>query len=284
MSFQKGNAWSVLVAVMAFAFTARAQDVSGTWAIQDLRVANKVQLSLTVAGTGKGSFNSTSTMDVGQLRGLNPAQLASPAATMARFELVREAGTFAAEGYFRGGGGSGTFVFRPDPGFLPQMRSLGFFDISEDRLFSLAVHDVGPRFASDIRATGVVVSRTDQLVAMRIHGVTTDFIRSMQQAGLRPEQDDLVKMRIHGVTPDFAGTVRGMYASAGVDDLVKMRIHGVQVDFARDVRQMYSTASLDELVRLKIHGVTLDFIRSMQGRVRNISLDEVVRLKIHGID
>jgi hypothetical protein len=284
MTLRKLNRCSVLILAFAFAVVAEAQDITGTWAIQDLQIANKVQLSFSGSLNGKGSFNSSSGFDISQLRGLNLAQVTAPVGTMVRFDLVREAGTFACEGYFKGGNGAGTFVFRPDPTFLSQMRGLGFLDIDESRLLMLAIHDVGPRFASEVRANGVAVSKTDELVAMRIHGVTIDFIRSMQQLGLKPEQEDLVKMRIHGVTPDFANNVKQMYSSASIEDLVKMRIHGVALDFARDVRQVYPTASIEDLVKLRIHGVTMDYIRNAQSRSRDISLDQVVRLKIRGLD
>jgi len=284
MYFRKRNGWSVLIFVLAFAFTAKAADVTGMWVIQDLQIANKVQLSLNVVRDGNGTFNSSSALDVSQLRGLTLAQMATPIGTMARFELVREAGTFACEGYFKAGNGAGTFLFRPDPGFIQQMRALGFMDINENRLFSMAVHDVGPRFAAEIRTTGITVSKADQLVAMRIHGVTVEFIRNLQQAGFRPQEEDLVKMRIHGVTADFANQVQRMYPSASIEDLVRMRIHGVGLDFAGDVRQMYATASIEDLVRLRIHGVTTDYIRNMQSRSKNMTLEQVVRLKIHGIE
>ena len=284
MYFRKRNGWSVLIFVLAFAFAAKAADVTGTWVIQDLQIANKVQLSLNVVRDGNGTFNSSSALDVSQLRGLTLAQMATPIGTMAWFELVREAGTFACEGYFKAGNGAGTFLFRPDPGFIQQMRALGFMDINENRLFSMAVHDVGPRFAAEIRTTGITVSKADQLVAMRIHGVTVEFIRNLQQAGFRPQEEDLVKMRIHGVTADFANQVQRMYPSAAIEDLVRMRIHGVGLDFAGDVRQMYATASIEDLVRLRIHGVTTDYIRNMQSRSKNMTLEQVVRLKIHGIE
>jgi hypothetical protein len=283
MYFQKRCVWSVLILVLTFAFAAEAADVTGSWAIQDLQIANKVQLSLNVIQGGRGSFNSSSAFDVFQFRGLTPAQMATPIGTMARFELVREAGTFAFEGYFKAGNGAGTFLFRSDPGFVPAMRAQGFLDVDESRIFSMAVHDVGPRFASEIRAAGITPSTAAKLLTMRIHGVSLDFIRDIQRAGYKPEEEDLIKMRIHRVTPEFANEVRRMYGSASIEHLVKMQIHRVDLDFAGEVRQMFPTASIDDLVRLRIHRVTMDYIRNIQSRSRDISLDQLVRLKIRGI-
>jgi hypothetical protein len=256
MRFQKPYVWSLFILILAFTVTLEAADTIGTWAIQSLPVANRLQLSLQVTSGGKGNFQSSSAFDISQVQGLTAAQMASPAGTVARFEIVREAGTFICEGYFKAGNGAGTFVFKPNPAFISQMASFGFADVTEDKLFSMAMHDVGIRFASEIQAMGVRVATASQLVSMTIHGVTPDYIRQLQQIGYNPGSQDLVKMRIHGVTPEFADQVRHIYGSASIEDLV----------------------------RLRIHGVTIDYIRSMQSRSQNITLEQVVRLKIHGIN
>jgi hypothetical protein len=76
--------------------------------------------------------------------------------------------------------------------------------------------------------------------------------------------EDLIQMRIHGVTSEFAREVRQMYPSVSIHQLVNMRIHGVTTDFAREARQTYPSISIRELVNMRIHGVTLDFIREMR--------------------
>jgi hypothetical protein len=280
--------FKTLTMILMFAIAAEAAQttqIAGTWAIQDLQIANRLHIQFNVVGqNGNGSFNNSFSLDPSQLRGLPLAQIGAPIATITRFELVREAGTFVCEGYFKGGNGAGTFVFRPAPGFVSAMRAQGFLDVDEKRIFSMAAHDVGPRFAAQVRSEGITVSSASKLLSMRIHGVTMEFIRSVQQAGYKPEEEDLIKMRIHGVTPDFANEVRRMYAPASIEQLVRMRIHGVALDFAGEVRQLYPTASIDDLVRLRIHGVTMDYIRNAQSRSRNATLEQVVRMKIRGLD
>ncbi|HMB91369.1 MAG TPA: hypothetical protein VKP65_11015, partial [Rhodothermales bacterium] len=43
----------------------------------------------------------------------------------------------------------------------------------------------------------------DDLVSMRIHGVSIDFVREMRELGYHPSVDKLVEMRIHGVSPSM---------------------------------------------------------------------------------
>src|SRR5262249_2554285 len=142
-----------------------------TWKIEPVYGSNQTpvpdRIQLSFFYPGGGLSNSSVIFDPAVFRGLTAAQMASPIQTAARFDIVREAGTIACEGYFQSGRGSGTLVFQPNPDFRAQMSRLGFQDISDNQLFNMAVHDVGPRYAGELRAAGVTVSSTSQLMSMR---------------------------------------------------------------------------------------------------------------------
>ena len=62
---------------------------------------------------------------------------------------------------------------------------------------------------------------------MRIHRATPEFIREMKALGYEGlSADDLVSMRIHGVSLEYARDVKQRYNDATVYDVVSMRIHG----------------------------------------------------------
>ena len=190
---------TVFILVLAFAVTAQADDTTGTWTIQDVQVANRVLFSLQVTGGGKGNFQSSSEFDMSQVQGLTAAQMASSTGTVVRFDIMREAGTFICEGYFKAGNGAGTFVFKPSLSFVSQMATLGFADVAEDKLFSMAVHDIGMRYAAEIQAMGLKVPTASKLIAMKIHGVTPGYVRKMQARWPEVTLDQLISLRIHGI-------------------------------------------------------------------------------------
>ena len=190
---------TLFILVIAFAVPGQAADTTGTWAIQDLQVANRVQFSLQVTDGGRGNFQSSSEFDLSQVQGLTTAQMASPSGMIVRFDIMREAGTFICEGYFKAGNGAGTFLFKPSLSFVSQMATLGFSDATEDKLFSMAVHDVGMRYAAEIQAMGLRVPTASKLIAMKIHGVTPGYVRRIQARWPDVTLDQLISLRIHGI-------------------------------------------------------------------------------------
>ncbi len=59
--------------------------------------------------------------------------------------------------------------------------------------------------------------------------MTPEFIEKLQKLGYsHPEPDQLIAMRIHGVSPEYIAGLRsrGM-KDLSVDQLVSLRIHGI---------------------------------------------------------
>jgi hypothetical protein len=267
------------------AFGQTGSPMMGQWTVGGPIIQDLVQLSIQ-RSTGRGSTQSSSMVPLTQLRGLTRAQLDS-AGSMARFEVVRDAGTLQFQGYVQNGTGGGAFTFSPNPNFANEMRALGYSDLSDDRVFVLAIHDVRLAFVRDMQGLGLRPDSTDQIITMRIHNVTAEFVRELGNLGysdLSPNK--LVTMRIHGVTTDFAQELKSQgYNSASPDQMVTMRIHGVTTDFIREVEALgYSHPPIEQLVTMRIHGVTPEYIRKARSLgLGNLSIDRLVTLRIHGI-
>ena len=174
--------------------------------------------------------NSGQTWPASSLPGLN----LDVEAENIRIELRREAGTIALSGDVRRRRAFGIFDFTPNPDYARQVgASLGRKELTPERLFALAVHDVSRAFIRELEVLGYKNLDLDDLLAMRIHGVTPQFITEMRALGYSNlSHEDLVSFRIHGVTPEFVKRMEAAgYKSLDADDLVSARIHGVSPEF-----------------------------------------------------
>ena len=89
--------------------------------------------------------------------------------------------------------------------------------------------------ASLKKELGVRDLGSDNLVALRIHGASINYVRDLRDLGYpNLSADDLVSMRIHGVTPTYIRDLNTAgFANIPVEKLVEMKIHGIDAEFVK---------------------------------------------------
>jgi hypothetical protein len=249
-----------LAAGLSLMWVAPAEEaITGQWMIDPTPLPDQVQLTLHRSNRQFSSHTNSSSFPVNQFKGLGRAQMDSPDGLTVRFELARDAGTLACEGYFKQGHGAGHFTFSQDTTFISDMRALGYSNLSQEQVFSMAVHDVTRKYVRDLRSLGVAGASADDLITMRIHNVTIEYIKELQSMGYAKLQpDQLVTMRIHDATTGFIKQLKALgYDHPSIDQLVTMRIHGVTPAYIQNLHTRgMKSLSIDQLVSLRIHGIT----------------------------
>src|SRR3990170_3045118 len=86
----------------------------------------------------KGGISMTGdTLSLNEFQGLTQ-ETASSARVNVNFNIIREAGTFACEGFFREGKGAGFWSFAPSRSFAAAMRERGYGDLTDEDLLRAA--------------------------------------------------------------------------------------------------------------------------------------------------
>lgn len=99
--------------------------------------------------------------------------------------------------------------------------------LTPDQLVGLRVHGVTERRLRDYAAAGYSRLSYEEVINFSVHGVTPAYIRSMADAGYRGlSAEELVEFRIFGVTPQFVRESNRSGRRLSPYDLVERRIFG----------------------------------------------------------
>lgn len=235
-----------------------------------------------------GGFNMTGgTVSLAELQGLTTEAVLS-ARQNVNFNVVRQAGTFACEGYFREGKGAGFWTFTPSQSFLSAMRERGYDNLSGEDLLRAALHKLTTNFIDDLKSAGYERLEFKQLLRASSHGVTPEFIREMQAAGYQGlSMEELVRARNHNVDSRYVKEVRAMgFDKQPLAKLIRLRNHSITQEFINRMRAAgFDGLSIEQLIRLKNHNITPEFVNGVKAEgYSELPVESAIRLKNHEVD
>ena len=269
-----------MLTTLLLAATVASSGIRGTWTI----AVNPDYTQLTIVRDHSNWGQSIKRSDIP----LSYSEINASRETPVHFAFNRDAGVIDFTGSFMSGEGVGRFVFTPNSNYISTLRSLNVSSedpLDDDRLFSLAMHDVSTSFIRDMQNLGYKED-LQSYVRFKIHGVTTDFIRELRSLGYNSlTAEDLVRFRIHGVSPQFIHDMKNIGFETSAEDLVRFRIHGVSPEFVKGMNDLGVTGvNSESALRMRIHGVSTDYVRELGNLgYKSLAADDLVRMRIHDV-
>ncbi len=166
--------------------------------------------------------------------------------------------------------------------YIDGMKAAGLDNLTVDQLIAMKIQGVSPDYVHDLRSLGLSPD-VDQIVAMKIQGVDGAYVRGLKDGGLQPNIDQLIAMKIQGVTPDYVRALHERGLQPNADNLVAMCIQGLTPDYVRDIQALGLKPSIDQFIAMRIQGVTAEYIKSLQAAGLKFDVDDIIRAKIQGI-
>jgi beta-lactamase regulating signal transducer with metallopeptidase domain len=144
----------------------------------------------------------------------------------------------------------------------------------------------GESYIAGLRAAGLKDLTVNQIIALKIQGVTPDYIREIRATGLNPDAHALIALRVQGVTPEYIRKARADFGNnVTVHQIIAMKVQKVDPSEATEFRKLgLSELNLNQLISLRALGVTPDYVRTMQAAgFKNLTTHEIVAAKAQGI-
>ena len=275
-------ALAILGVMAAATLLAFSEDWNAQWRITPSLSVDQVHFTVRHSNI-HGNWSNSRDVPLENFRGFSLAMLASPGA--AKFEYVADAGRLLCEGRFLVGTGSGSYTFTRDPAFVSALQQMGYDTPDDEQLFSMLMMDINRAFAREIRESGLRASTSD-LIRLRIHGISLDYIREARQAGYQDfSADDYVQLRIHGVDTGLLRDLRTAGYDLRAGDITQLRIHGVDSGYIRALKNYGLKPDAQDLTQMRIHGVMPEYLKGLKDAgYENLRAEEINQLRIHGVD
>jgi beta-lactamase regulating signal transducer with metallopeptidase domain len=166
--------------------------------------------------------------------------------------------------------------------YIAGLRSVGLKDLTADQLISLKVQGVTPEYVRQIHAAGLNPT-VDELIGMRVQGVTPEYIRAMAAHGFKPTINDLIGMKVQGVTPDYLDEMHGVGVDLTPESAIGMRVQGVTADYVRALRAEGFNPKPDQLIGLRVQGVTPEYVRLIHADGLKPNVDELIGMQVQDV-
>lgn len=170
--------------------------------------------------------------------------------------------------------------------FVGGIAALGYKDLSVDQLISLKIHGVTTEYVRELLAAGLKL-KVDEIVSFAIHGAQPADIAEMQNLGYKLKPDEIVSMYIHGLTPEFTRQMKSAgFGTPTFEQLISFKIHGATPEIAEQFKKAgVRELDFDKLVSLEIHGANPDAVKQIGALgYPNLTADQVIEMCIHGVN
>jgi beta-lactamase regulating signal transducer with metallopeptidase domain len=171
----------------------------------------------------------------------------------------------------------------PKSSYIESLRAAGLTNLDIDQIIALKIQGVTAEYVRSLVAAGVKPD-ADEIVAMKIQGITSDYLKGLTDAGVKVAIDEALAMKIQGISPDYIRELRVSFPDIAADDILAMKIQGVTPEYVKELRNASDLKlDADEIIAMKIQGVSAPYIRNLKALGMQLDADTIIGMKVQGV-
>jgi beta-lactamase regulating signal transducer with metallopeptidase domain len=166
--------------------------------------------------------------------------------------------------------------------YIDGMKAEGFENLSADDLIAMKIQGITPEYIHAIRGEGLKPS-ADELVGMKVQGITPEYIRGIRAMNLKVDVDSLIGMKVQGITPQYVEEMRKLGFEPDGDQLIGMKVQGITPAYVEEMRKLGFKPDTDQLIGMKVQGITPEYIHQLNELNIHPDVDDLIGMKVQGI-
>jgi hypothetical protein len=165
--------------------------------------------------------------------------------------------------------------------YIDAMKAAGLTDLSVDMLVALKIQGVTPEYVRGMRELGLHLD-AQSLIAMKVQSVTPEYVRDLRALGLDLDEGQIIASKVQGVDANYVRGLKEVGIQPSANELIALKVQGVTPEYVRDLRAAGLTVTADSVVAMKVQDVTPDYVRGLKEQGLQPSTNDVVALRVQG--
>lgn len=166
--------------------------------------------------------------------------------------------------------------------YIDGMKAAGLNNLSVDDLISMKIQGITPEYVRSMQAEGLKID-PDDLIGMKVQGITPEYIHQLREQGLKLDADELIGLKVQGITPAYIQQMKALGLSTDADDLIGMKVQGITPEYVSEMRATGMKVDSDSLIGMKVQGITPAYVKEIQTLGLHVDTDDIIGMKVQGI-
>jgi len=166
--------------------------------------------------------------------------------------------------------------------YVEAMEAAGFKNLGVDELIAMKVQGVTPEYIKAIRELGLQPT-AEEVVGMKVQGITPEYVRDMRKIAANPSVEELIGMKVQGVTPEYIKAIHDMGFQPNADEIVGMKVQGITPEYIREMKTVDPNPTVESLIGMKVQGITPQYAKEMRELGLKADAEELIGMKVQGI-
>ena len=139
-------------------------------------------------------------------------------------------------------------------------------------------------YIDSLKAVGLTNLTVDELVSLKVQGITTDYVKSLVDLGLKLDANELIGIKVQGITSEYVKEIRvATGQSLGVDELIGLKVQGVTPEYIKQMHDLGLKTDADDVIGMKVQGITPEYVKEMRGLGLKLDADDIIGMKVQGV-